>query len=65
MQVNVVQGKTGITLSFGLADIEGECSGFEDLYRRAGKALLNANKTGANRISLWDITLEEKGLQDK
>ncbi len=65
IQVNVVQGKTGITLSFGLADIEGECSGFEDLYQRAVKALLNANKTGTNRISLWDITLEEKGLQDE
>ncbi len=58
----VIPAKTAITLSFGLADIEGECSGFEDLYRRAEKALLNTGKTGVNRISLWDITMEEKGV---
>ena len=58
----VIPAKTAITLSFGLADIEGECSGFEDLYRRAEKALLNTGKTSVNRISLWDITMEEKGV---
>lgn len=64
MEANVIQGRKRVTLSLGLADIEEKCSGFEELFRRAEKALLISSKAENNHITLWDVSMGEKGEQN-
>jgi diguanylate cyclase (GGDEF)-like protein len=41
------------TISVGVAGLERDCSGIEDLLARADKALYAAKQAGKNRVSVW------------
>ncbi len=65
METSAIQDRKRVTLSLGLADIEERCSGFEELFQRAEKALLISNKADINHITLWDVSMGEKGEQSE
>jgi len=65
IEMDILQDRTRVALSLGLADIEERCSGFEELYQRAEKALMAPNKANATHVTLWDISMEEKGEQNE
>ena len=50
-----------ITLSFGVVELYPTCRNTEELLDRSDQALYRSKRTGRNRVTIWNPTMQPKG----